>query len=438
MLKKLWKFLGSMAFAITLLVVLAAACVVASFVTQGQSYEWYASVYSAQTAALIVGLGLSDAFHSWWFLTLTAFLSGNLLLCNLTRLKALVARTQREKDPAAALGGPASVSAPGVADPRPVFEKLRLPKPQEQELEGKKVLFSGKNRLGLWGPWVCHLGILLLIVGFTLGQMLHKAYTVYGVPGDTKPIGDTGFYLTIDGFEVQLREDDTVAQYTADVTVFRAPQGSTTVPDSMSATVSVNHPARLYAFKIYQNSTGYAARISIDEDGTPLQTQVICAGEGVEVADAPGLVVYLHAFYPDFYLQPGLGPMTLSARMNNPAYIYSVVYQDRLVGMNYWQPQDGPIRVNEYTIAFSEPQSYTLLEIKTDRFQGLALVGGLVTMLGLILAFYLLPVKVWAVCEADGTWTVYGQSRKGGALFREEFDRALGKNKLSDEKGEDA
>ena len=84
-----------MGFAITLLVVLAAACVVASFVTQGQSAAWYAQVYGEGTAKLIVGLGLDDAFHSWWFLTLTAFLCGNLLLCNLTRLKPLIARTKR-------------------------------------------------------------------------------------------------------------------------------------------------------------------------------------------------------------------------------------------------------------------------------------------------------------------------------------------------------
>ena len=425
-MKKLLKILSSMAFAITLLVILSAACVAASFVTQGQSFEWYAAAYSESAAQLIVGLGLNDAFHSWWFLTLTAFLCGNLLLCNLTRLKSLIARTKREADPAAALSGPFDASAEGVFDPLPVFEKLRLPQPKACEVDGKTVLFSGKNRLGLWGPWVCHLGILLLIIGFTLGQLLHKEYTVYGVIGDTKPIGDTGYFLTIDDFDIQLREDDTVAQYVADVTVFRAPQGSTSIPDSMNATVSVNHPARLYGFKIYQNSTGYAARISVDEAGTPLQTQVICAGEGVEIADAPGLAVYLNAFYPDFYLQPGAGPMTLSGRMNNPAYLYSITYQDRMVGMNYWQEADGPITVNDYSITFSEPQSYTLLQVKKDRFQGLALLGGLVTLLGLILSFYVLPERAWALRDEDGTWTVYGRSRKGGALFREGFCRAAG------------
>ncbi len=416
-MKKLLKFLGSMGFAITLLTVLAAACVAASFVTQGQSYAWYAEAYSEGAARLIVGLRLDDAFHSWWLLTLTAFLCGNLLLCNLTRLKPLIARTKREADPSAALSGPADAACENVADPLPLFERLRLPKPKVCEIEGKKVLFSGRNRLGLWGPWVCHLGILLLILGFTLGQLTHREYTVYGVPGDTKPIGETGYYLTIDDFEVRLRDDDTVAQYVADVTIFRAPQGSTAVPDSQSDTVSVNHPAR---------------------HGTPLQTQIVCAGEGIEIADAPGLRVYLNAFYPDFYLQPGIGPMTLSGRMNNPAYLYSITYGDSMVGMNYWQESDGPITVNDYSITFSEPQSYTLLQVKTDRFQTLALLGGLVTLLGLILAFYLLPAKVWAAAQADGTWTVYGQSRKGGALFREEFARAAGRDEAHQEKGDQA
>ena len=423
-----------MGFAITLLLVLTTVCVIASFVTQGQSYEWYAAAYSEQAARLIVGLGLSDAFHSWWFLALTAFLCGNLLLCNLTRIRPLISRTKREADPAAVLSGPSDASAAGVSDPLPVFEKLRLPKPKSYEIDGKKVLFSGKNRLGLWGPWVCHLGILLLIVGFTLGQLLHREYTVYGVPGDTRPIGDTGYFLTIDDFEVKLRNDDTVEQYVADITVFRAPQGSTTAPDSKSASVSVNHPARLYAFRVYQNSTGYAARISVDEDGTPLQTGIVCAGEGIEIADAPGLCVYLNAFYPDFYLQPGVGPTTLSGRMNNPAYLYSITYRDSMVGMSYWQEAEDPITVNDYSITFSEPQSYTLLQVKVDRFQGLALLGGLVTMLGLILAFYLLPERAWAVADEDGTWTVYGQSRKGGALFREGFERAVGHETKGDKK----
>ena len=45
-------------------------------------------------------------------------------------------------------------------------------------------------------------------------------------------------------------------------------------------------------------------------------------------------------------------------------------------------------------------------------------------MLSLLLALYLQPAKAWAIQGPDGAWTVYGQSRKGGALFRERFLRA--------------
>ena len=60
-----------------------------------------------------------------------------------------------------------------------------------------------------------------------------------------------------------------------------------------------------------------------------------------------------------------------------------------------------------------------------DRFTPLALVGGLVTLLGLLLALYIQPARLWAIRQEDGLWTLYGQSRKGGALFRERFNEAI-------------
>ncbi|MBQ8955136.1 MAG: cytochrome c biogenesis protein ResB, partial [Clostridia bacterium] len=84
--KKIWKFIGSMRFAMILLVVLAVACTAGSLITQGQSYAWYAQRYSERTAALILALHLDDAFHSWWFLLIAGFLCVNLLCCNVLRL----------------------------------------------------------------------------------------------------------------------------------------------------------------------------------------------------------------------------------------------------------------------------------------------------------------------------------------------------------------
>ena len=420
-LKKAWKFLSSMRFAIALLLVLALACSLSSLVTQNQTYSWYAQRYSERTAGLIVALHLDDAFHSWWFIAITAFLCLNLLLCNVVRLPQLIRRTRAEADPQSALKLEGDASAEGVADPAAAFARLRMPRPVPCRTEdGRDALFASKNRAGLWGAWVCHLGILLLILGFGLGQMTQRQYSVYGVPGQSKPIGDTNYALSIDDFTVERREDGSVAQYIADLTVYNLDGGDDA---SRSATASVNHPASLYGMKLYQNSTGWAAQVDVLKDGEPLQQAVICAGEYLPVKDKEDLVILLNAFYPDYVMTPGVGPSTASEAINNPAYLYSVYYQGQILGMNALMEGE-ELTIDEYTVTFSNPQPYTLIQIKRDRFTWLALVGGLTTMLGLLLAFYVQPERAWAIREPDGAWTLRAQSRKGGALFAERFARA--------------
>ena len=414
MAKKIWKFLSSMRFAIILLLILAAACAGGSFIPQGQSFETYVSAYSERTAALILALRLDDVFHSWWFLLLGLFLCGNLLLCNLLRLKPLVARTLAMGQMPE--GEEAGLQAETAQDPAPVFSAMGM-RPKEESRNGVRVLYAVRNRAGIWGAWVCHLGILLLILGFGLGQMTHQEYTVYGVPGQRLPVGDTGLSLTIEDFQVALREDDTVEQYTAQVAL-ENPQGQV-----QRGTLSVNHPATLFGLRCYQNSTGWAARVRITEDGASLQDQVLCAGEGLRFQDKPELVLFFHAFYPDYVLIPGSGPATQSGKLNNPAYLYSLHYGEQMLGMNVLQNGEA-ITVDGYEVRFSEPQNYTLIQLKKDRFSWLALLGALVTLAGLVLAFYLQPARLWAEQTSEG-WRLFAQNPKGGALFRERFQSAV-------------
>ena len=418
-LKRAFQFLTSMPFAIALLILLALACAGASMITQGQTLNWYVAQYGERTASLIMTLSLDDAFHSWWFILISAFLCLNLLFCNLIRLPQLISRTKNEKNVNVTAVTAAGVSVEGIEDAEKAFARLRMPKPEEgQDEEGRKILYASKNRIGLWGAWVCHLGILLLILGFSLGQFTKEDYAVYGVPGQTKPVGKTGLQLTIDDFEIGLREDDTVEQYTARITA------SNGAGREEKAEISVNHPARMFGMTFYQNSTGWAARIGITKDGQYLQDAVLCTGEFVPVKDKEDLIVYFNAFYPDYELVQGQGPMTRSGNLNNPAYLYTVYYRGEVLGMNVLMP-DEVLTIDEYEVTFSEPQPYTVIQVKRDAFTPLAFAGGILVMLGLILAFYLIPVRVLARKEEDGTWTFYGLCQKGGPLFRERFENDL-------------
>jgi len=435
-MKKIGKFLSSMPFAITLLVLLAAACAVSSAVTQGQNYDFYAARYGERTAGLILALRLDDAFHSWWFIGLSAFLCLNLLCCNLIRLPALLKRIRSFADPERTAAGGFTAQARGEGDPRPVFSALRLKPGEGKNAAGQETLYAAGNRAGFWGAWICHLGILLLILGFALGQMTMENYTVYALPGQTKELENTGLTVTVDDFRVTRSENGSVQQYTAWVTA-KDPAAGT----SEQGTASVNAPASLYGYSFFQNSVGWGADVRVEKDGEDLQAEALCAGEFLAVKDKPELVVFFQAFYPDYVQREGMSPVSASEELNNPAYLYQVYYQGQLLGMNVLT-QGEELTIDEYTVRFENPRNYTLLAVKRDRFTMVVLLGGLVTLAGLALAFWMQPRAVWAVRE-EKEWRLYGTCRKGGALFREEFLRAAEKGGFSPgapekEEGDDA
>ncbi|MBQ1679113.1 MAG: cytochrome c biogenesis protein ResB [Oscillospiraceae bacterium] len=412
-MKKIWKFLGSMQFAIILLVILAAACAGGSFIPQGLSPEQYDAQYSERVAGLIVGLRLDDVFHAWWFLVLTAFLCGNLLLCNLIRLPQLIRRTRAAADPGK-LGTP-SVHAEGVRDFDALLAKLRMPKAVEgSDGEGRPVRYSVQNRIGLWGAWVCHLGILLLILGFTLGQMTKEEYTVYGVPGETKRIAEQDYAVRINDFRVDRQENGFVQQYTSDLTILELSGGEQAA--AIDTRASVNHPGSAFGFKIYQNAMGDAAKLSVRKDGETLQESYLCVGDALQIMGTP-LYLQLQSILPDY--ETGADGQTRSG------FAYLIYVGDEFYTMSVRAEGEQIADFKPYEVFFSEPCSYTLLQIKRDRFTPLALVGGVVTLLGLLLAFYLQTRKLWARREEDGSWTVFGSSPKGGALFADRVKDAV-------------
>ncbi len=405
-LKKIYKFIASMKFAIILLVVVAIACMVGSLVPQGEQFALYRDSYSERTAAFILAFHLDDVFHSWWFITITAMLCLSLVLCNITRVRALIRKTKDAAIPERAAAETPSVSESGVNDPLSVFRRLRFFKPQSASIDGREALFAYRNRPGFWGAWVCHLGILFIVLGYALGQMTLFSATVYGTPGQVKPIEGTTAEVTIDGFETQRNDEGFIEQYTTALTVTDTKTGL-----KQSGTSSVNHPAVLDGYKLYQTASGDAVRVTIAENGVPFETADLCVGEELTVSFLPGFSLYLNAYEPDHNGQP--------------AYHVLFFYQGQHMesGRNYIAP-GGVIDLEPYTITFSEPIEYTLLRVKKDSFSWLVLVGAVLTTLGLFLALYVVPESLWAVRDEDGTWTVFGKSRKLAPLFLEQFQRA--------------
>ena len=406
-LKKICKFIASMKFAIILLIVVAVACVVGSLVPQGEQFVLYRDSYSERTAAFILAFRLDDVFHSWWFITLIALLCLSVLLCNLTRVTALIRQTKNAADPSRAITETPTATASGIADPEPILKRLHVYRPLKTTADGKDVLFSCRNRLGFWGAWVCHIGIVLIVLGYAFGQMTLFSTEVYGTPGQTKPIENTPYEVTINDFRIDRSETGFIEQYISALTVRNTETGET-----QSGTSSVNHPAVLDGYKFYQTASGSAVRVTIAEDGVPFESADLCVGEELTISFLPGLSLYLNAYEPDHGGKPAYHIL----------FFYNGQHMD--VGKAYFAP-GAVIDMNPYAITLSEPIDYTLLRVKKDSFAWLVMVGAILTTLGLFFALYVVPETVWAVKDEDGTWTVNGKSRKLAPLFIGQFDRAV-------------
>ena len=407
-IKKISARLFSMKTALFILSLLIIACIAGSVIPQGEIEAYYTGYYPQRVGLFILLMGLDDVFHCWWFVVLTVFLCVNLLGCNLLRFPLLIRQMKTGFSPERRLSqwdgtAEAVISQP----PEELFARMGFRRVQAVEYDGTEYRYAVRNKIGIWGAWLTHLGMLIIIAGFALGQTATVKYTVYGVPGQTKPVADTGYALTIDDFMIILRDDETVDQYTSRLTLTEIATGK-----SLSGAASVNHPLSLFGMKLYQNSTGWAANVQIWKGEELLQHGVLCAGEHIAVPGLEDLVLAFNAFYPDYVTGPDGMPATASSRINNPAYLYTLYYQEGVLGMNVLMG-DERITVEDYSFIFSDPQSYTLIQLKRDPFTWLALAGGLVMMPALLLAFYLPAAELWAVQLEDGRWGFAGYSKKG-------------------------
>ena len=312
--------------------------------------------FSMALLAVIIGVCIAGSlvsdpkayFRRWWVLAIAAVLCLNLILCSLRRLPAAVSNYRRAE----------------------------------------------KRRIGAIGSWLCHLGMILVIAGFAAGDFLSEEYALYGIPGSMQPVGDTGLWLRIDGFDVQLREDYTVEQYVADLTVSDGSGKET------SGQASVNHPMAAFGYDLFQDSMGWANTIEIYKDGEFQRSDVVCVGEAAWPDDRPELKLLFNKFYPDAAVDEKGQYYSATPLLRDPRSLFTVYYNGEIKGMDY-AAMNVPVRVNEYAFVFRDPTEYTLIVIRRDPTEILVGIAAAIMLAGIFLAFYWRPVYAAAGEEKE-------------------------------------
>lgn len=378
----------------------------------------------------MLAVGFDDMFSAWWFVLMAVLLCLNLTLCSILRFPQLLRQYRTEYNPEKVRN---IRSGSGRWEWKPsdggakaaVFAGLHFKKP----VSGDNTVYAVRNRVGIWGSWICHLGMIVVIIGFGIGQKYMLDTYVYGVPGQEKPVVDTNLKVSIDDFEILLRDDYTVEQYQAELTVTDLSTGR-----QKSGTAMVNSPFHAFGMDFFQNATGWAATAKVYKNDELIKEELLCQGEFTGLDELP-LQVQLTAFYPDYY-NDGSGPQTLSPLLKNPVVVYTIYYDGNFFQMDAIGT-GLPITIDDYRFVFEDPQQYTLIQIVMDPTMSYVGFGGLVMLIGIFLAFFCRTEELWMREEKDGKTVVFCRSRKGAELFAETVAEVLAAHGQLSEEEED-
>lgn len=418
--KEIWKALHSMKFGIILLIIISISSIAGTVIPQNNPLTFYEKEYGSFMYTIISTLSLHKVYASWWFISMMVALSINLTLCSVIRLPSIITQISMKPHLEEEIKGKNFLVKREFnkeIDIEKFLKRTRFSRVSKIEKEEGTYYLSRKNSFGYLGSWLSHMGLLIIILSYIFGKIIGFETYVYGVPGTIHPIEGTSYTLNIDNFNIDFREDHTVKQYISNITV--KDKGGAVVK---SGDVMVNHPFRMEEINIYQNGTGWAIDIELEKKEKKISERTLYQSE-VHVDDNERIALQFANFYPDFDQSKGM-PRTLTPYLNNPKLLYTIFYEGQRVDMNVASIGE-EISWEEYTFKIHNPRQFTLLQIVSDPGMIGATVGGLILLLGIMLAFYFHPKQLKAFEGKDGRTVIWGDTAKNKDIFKEEIKLAL-------------
>lgn len=326
-MKSLIKFFSSVRLAIVLLIIITIASIVGTLIPQHRSPAEYLDRYG-QLANLLIRLEFTTLYHSWWFLGLLVLFSLNILVCTLTRLSPKMGRVFR---PSLDLKKKSLLVLK-------VNERLKKNKKLNQSLDELKkeltsrhyrikekkrdnqVFFLARKRmLGLFGPDIVHLGLLIILLGGIISGVGGFGANLQISEGQTLPVPRADFDLRLDKFETEYYPNGAVKDWKSTLTVIE--EGK----QVLTKIIEVNHPLSYKGYVFYQSSFGWdwknpTLEIWTNKNSDPgFVTKIeLKIGEKARLNEDGFEISALH-FVPDFVITENNQISTRSLEPNNPA-----------------------------------------------------------------------------------------------------------------------
>lgn len=436
LLDRTWDFFASVPVATVMLFIVAAASVAGTLIEQEGTYsswlppaEYYPQRYGPVMGPLLMRLGLTHAYTSWWFLTLLAMVGTSLLVCSLQRGVPLYRAIHFP--PVAPVSGflrhlKYRLSVPAGAEPLAATTAALRKLGYGVSRQGDRML-AEKGRWNRWGPYTLHLGLLLILLG-ALARAVPGWYTestVWIKDGEIVRVPGADWFVRSEKFSAEFYPDGRPKLYATEAVLL---DGGV----EKRHTIKINEPLEYKGVHLYQssyNTTLGTVEIIVraaadDGEGKELGRFTMDMHQPEKEYRAGDLTLQLADYFPDFGLDERGKPATRSGNPVNPAVQFKVPNYDKPLWFFVQFPDMvfDPKQPYHFTAGVMAPRNSTGLRVKTDRGLPAIWAGLFVISLGTILTFYLSHRRIWAMVENDRV-LLAGQTNRDKMGFAREMRR---------------
>jgi cytochrome c biogenesis protein len=440
-MKSLIKFFSSVRLAIILLIIITIASIVGTLIPQHRSSAEYLDRYG-QLANLLIRLEFTNLYHSWWFLGLLVLFSLNILVCTLTRLSPKLRRAFRpsldfEKKSLLVLKVNGRLKKNrNLNQSRDQLEKeltSRHYRIKEKKRNNQVYLLARKRMLGLFGPDIVHLGILIILLGGIISGIGGFRTNLQISKGQTLPIPRADFDLRLDEFKTEYYSSGAVKDWKSTLTVIE--EGK----QILTRIIEVNHPLSYKGYVFYQSSFGWDWRnptleIRAKKNSDPAFTKNIelKIGEKTRLND-DGLEISALHFVPDFVITENNQIATRSLEPNNPAAFIEGWQGEKKIFSGWIFAKFPDIdrihssRETDLKLEFKgfKGNQFSGIQASKDPGVNFIWVGCSILMIGLFVAFYWPTKEIKVILEESlgrTELTAGGLAPKNREAFLSEFN----------------
>ncbi len=448
---KTWRTIASIQTGVVLLILVVILSAAGTIVLQRPATEpdEMQSAYSPHVLQILDAVGLTDVFHSWWFLGLLLLVSLCIVAASLDRFpnswryfsrpyKYPDEGFRRASHPQKLLAIADEES--GLVAAERALHALGF-KPERVVREDHFGIFAERHRVSELAVYIVHASLLLIFLGTIVDGLwgwrgyinLNEGQTSNVVQLRGGATRSLPFAIRCDATGQENYKDGTPKKWWSKLAVVE--DGS----DVQKKEIVVNDPLLYSGVRFYQASYGPNGKVdelvlvAARSDGSGPKQQIGLAVNDTTLLDEDTAVRFAE-FFPDFAVRDGQ-VYRKSNQLGSPAAHLVVTSKKAGKDFDVWLPA-----LNEVADNSKAPYQFQPIDLKMGHYTGLQVShepgqwgvwSGVVLMgIGLAFVFYVIHIRFWVVPVRDpqtGKCTLWigGSANRNRDAFEQRFDHLV-------------